>query len=620
MKAKEIVNDIKNISGLTIGGGIGITGLLIVRVSSDYEISQLITAGFSLSIVATAGGYLILRNSEFVRSGLTRLGLSFTGWLPKYAEDKPDWGELMAETYHPTRYKFDLPIGVDPDTGQLVEVAMANSESHLLFSGITGTGKSMLVNQAVLGAAMTGNYQVVIVSLSGKDYSLVKNMKNVHLYTMDESDIDDTSELMAAFSRMLLQSVSDTNGEIMARQKLMRRKGLRDLRKYRADYRPPAILLVLEELTNAINMAGYGDTTANRRKSKYMLLDGLKMLINYGRSSMVHVAAVGQRPAGIIPPTMRKQTLNIVTRVADANESNIATGRSKLGAESLRVFDPSTNTPGQALVVGSTTNLTVDIPYSPDDLIEQLAQCHDDAVKNAGPPIWLTAYKDQQKQRRFDEIKLRIPRLNRADPAPEPVDTPTPVTTVTTVTTSPVGGTIEPSTSGKPPVTQVVTPKPVTPTAAQLANLLAAHHPQLQLTDPPTKNQWLALGLFTTIGAPYTVSGPAVFNGSHGSYTEAHQAAEKFVTSLKSNLYLAPLQKSLKSILAFYANGYGLINAPDSLPKLRWVALGLCIHAGMSQNATITAVFGNKNGRYVAFFKQAGEFGQLYKIAQNAAE
>ena len=604
--------------------GMANTTLLMAQVGDDFDPGELISAGFGSAFLMVFGGYAIFTNRVGLKEKLVTYGFDIKSFLTwSTADQEVDWAELFSKTYKPGRRKYDLPIGVG-ESGKLIEIPMRNSEAHLIFSGITGTGKSVLVNQFVLAAAMSGLYQVVIVSLSKKDYQLIEHMRNVHIFSFDGRNFETDGERYRAYSDLLLATLEDFNGEVVRRQEIVTRYQKRDLRQVRADQRPPAVLLVLEEFTNALEFAGFGLPRAKKSAAKGALIDALQIGINFGRSSMMHLAIVGQRPSGVIPSGVRKQSVNVTTRVADVAEAALATGRKKSGAERLRVFNSHTGEPGQALVVGSLTNEVVEIPYSPDELISKLSRTYEDKenIRFAGQPTWMSVYENPDLQKVTVTVPLSSPTdTDDADQARAPAAT----RGVTAITSTTGSGPVPSPTHAGSRASQVVTPpkQPMLTTDA-VVQIFTKQHGQLPLkiekSDPPTLEQFIAMGLFAAAGLPYKqLAGPAIFNGSHGNHFDSARYSHALVARLAETFDTESIQNELRHLTKFYYRGFQLLETPDALSISRWVGLGLCVHSQLTQNKSVRAIFGAKNGRYVGYFKKAQEFHKLYELAQLTA-
>jgi hypothetical protein len=601
--------------------GMANTTLLMAQVGDDFDPGELVSAGFGSAFLMVFGGYAIFTNRAGLKEKLVTYGFDIKSFLTwSTADQEVDWAELFSKTYKPGRRKYDLPIGIS-ESGELIEIPMRNSEAHLIFSGITGTGKSVLVNQFVLAAAMSGLYQVVIVSLSKKDYQLIEHMQNVHIFSFDGQKFETDGERYRAYSDLLLTTLKDFNAEVVCRQEIVTRYQKRDLHEVRADQRPPAVLLVLEEFTNALEFAGFGLPRAKKSAAKGALIDALQIGINFGRSSMMHLAIIGQRPSGVIPGGVRKQSVNVTTRVADVTEAALATGRKKSGAEQLRVFNSQTGVPGQALVVGSLTNKIVEIPYSPDEIISKLSRTHEDKenIRFAGQPTWMSVYESPDHR----EVTVTVPLSSATDT--NTAQAQADVKEGTAITNTTESGPIPSPTTVGSRSSQVVTPpkRPMLTTDA-VVQIFTKQHGQLSLemvkNTPPTLEQFIALGLFSVAGLPYKqLAGPAIFNGSHEKYFDSAHYTHALITRLGKIFDTEIIQNELRHLTKFYYRGFQLLETPDSLSVSRWVGLGLCVHSQMTQNKSLRAIFGAKNGRYASYFKKAQEFHKLYELAQLTA-
>ncbi|MEM9773171.1 MAG: hypothetical protein AAF902_01230 [Chloroflexota bacterium] len=604
--------------------GLGVTSFLVAKLGDDYDAAELAIAGFGLSVIGWFGGYVVLRDTDKTRSILVSKGIDFRAWLFSNSDDTyPDWFDQIKKTYKPGRRKYALPVGVDPDTGKIVEIQMKNAEVHQIYQGRSGNGKSFLVRQNIIAAAMSGRYQVTICALSGKDYRSIEPMKNLHLFSFNSRKYGrEADERVKAFVDHLLQILKDFNAEIIRRQEMVERYGVTDLNDVRADQRPPALMLILEEFTNALEQASTGRAKkADGAAIRDEILSQVQMIMNYGRSSMCFLLLVAQRPSGVIPPGIVKQAVNIVTRVGGPREASTVTGVAQSGAEHLRVFDEESDELSQALIVSSRQKRIVDVPYTPLDALTALAMTYENEVRFTSDPQWVSFYKRSQNR----QITLA---LSPNVPTHAPVRESKRNKTVTRVTVPAESGSIRAQTVRKVEKIESVTPtqnlKPALPLASWLT-YFERTYPQINWPENsphPSKHQWVALSLFAAAKADYMqISGPAVFNGSHGDHRDSWATVLKYRHSLTAKVDLSQLKRELDQVIAFYYEGYPIVKGflPENaaLTMERFIALGLCIHAGLSKNKTVLGVFGNKKGTYMSYHSHAENMMRLYAASKN---
>lgn len=503
--------------------------LLVIRLERTWDIEELALMGCGGLVVAVGVGYVVIRGGRALARELHRRGFnvqSLLDWLGSRPQDEPDvkfdWLSAVTSAYGPGRRKLALPIGFSP-RGAMVEIPMEGSESHPLFSGITGTGKSVLVNQVVIAAAMSGLYQVVIAAMTGKDYQIVAGMKNVHLVSYAEG-VADPKEALAKFAAELPKVVDSVNGEVTRRSRLMSEYQVRQLSDIRADMRPRSVLFLIEEFTNGIEQikATQGSRVAMEFLGQVMIA------VQYARSANVHIGLIGQRPTAQIPQNIRQQMVKVSMRVANEQEAYWATGVKNSGAETLQVIEPRAGITGEAVVVGALSGCQrVIIPLTSDDVLRQAAQFHEAETPFCGEPGWLYGYKPNPVQAvtrpRSDVVRMENRVVTNA------------------VTTRPKAGLV----TALSPVTNGTNDR--------------SHHETNGVLSPVTKTAVTKLIL-----TPQLVG---------------HWAGALFDKQ-------AALQAT-----------------SDEFTRDRCIAVALCLFAGMSQNATLRAVFNGKNTRYVNYVK-----------------
>ena len=174
------------------------------------------------------------------------------------------------------------------------------------------------------------------------------------------------------------------------------------------------------------------------------------------------------------------------------------------------------------------------------------------------------------------------------------------------------------STSEESKIFEPVTPAKPFLTTNAVIQIFTRHYEQLQAKNPapPTLEQFLALGLFAAAGLPYQkLAGPAIFNGIHGDHYASAHYSHKVIGMLADKFDTKTLQTQLRYLTKFFYQGFPLLDAPQALSISRWVGLGLCVHSDLAQNKAVKAIFGAKNGRYVAYFKKAQAFYKLYELS-----
>jgi hypothetical protein len=284
--------------------------------------------------------------------------------------------------YKSGRRKYALPVGVD-ENGKLVEVPMRGSDCHLFVQGVTGFGKSVLMNQILIPAGLSGLYQISIIGRTMKDYKLMLGMNNVHSVRHQGNPDEYGNKLILA-----LQSVYE---EIVKRQSFLESKGKREMADVRADQRPQSILVVVDEFTNA----AISLVDLNGRKAAAPLFGAATMIANEGRSVNIHLLLVGQRATSIIPLSLRSQMVNITYKTKNAEESKWATGSTGAGAENLIAGDPKKGEMSQILISGGRNNKLAFVPITSDQMLADAAKQDESAIGEE--PHWLAGYQSPNR-------------------------------------------------------------------------------------------------------------------------------------------------------------------------------------------------------------------------------
>lgn len=477
-------------------------GLVAIKLSQSYYLDEIVAMLAAGTAVLLAGGWVVFRAAQ--AQPWDGWGWHFPRLFAHQESQQPeavqhDWLGLIETAHKPGRRSPALPIGFD-DEG-LVEIPMKNAEAHLFISGITGTGKSVLINQMIIAAAASGRYQVVIVSLSGKDYQIVKPMKNVHLLDYG-SRSSSPAQAMDDFANDLPLIMASFNREVVARQQQATQYGVREYGQIRADVRRPSILFVIEEFTNAAEQV----QAAGGKKALAELFGQTTVAVQYGRSSNMHLVLLGQRPTAQVPNNIKKQMVMVSLRVADGREAAWATGLSDSGAENLRVADPKNGIEGEAFVAGAYTRGIVSVPLTDDETLKKAATMHEGGVRFLGHPSWLHGWQDGQASPPRDmSTVLAVPTPYTQNP-PERID-PKPAKNGV--------GTGQVSTAPKRHIKMLDAT-----TVATFAKRLYKQHPDFaELTDAYTRERTVAILLCQHGGLSENEIMLGVF-GNRGRYRE----------------------------------------------------------------------------------------------------
>ena len=170
----------------TIGGG----AIGLYRLNQLFDTHEIIAMGAAVIAVSACGRFALVKLRKAARGSDTPVR-DFIDMVRRIFTNSPQavevsgWVEQMAAKYRPGRSSCALPVGVN-ENGAIQEVGMVGAESHLMVQGVTGTGKTVLINQIICGAALSGNYQVVLVGDSLTDHVEVEKMNNVYTVEIGE--------------------------------------------------------------------------------------------------------------------------------------------------------------------------------------------------------------------------------------------------------------------------------------------------------------------------------------------------------------------------------------------------------------------------------------------------
>lgn len=309
---------------------------------------------------------------------------------PKYVQGG-EWLKILSDNYNPRKRRLQVPIGFDND-GDPVELSMRGSESHLSIIGMTGTGKSVLVNQFLVAATMTGNYQVVVVTRTKKDYTRIESMPNIHI--LDYGSGYSAAESRQVYAKELPIIFNSVLEEMVRRQNYLQKKGVGSVyaKQLRPDERPHNMIVVFEEFINAVEMIGL----LNGQQEKNRFLAQVQVGVQEFRAVGMKLVLVGQKASGAIPQGILQQMTAVTLRVGSSQESFWATGRKKIGAESLRVIDDEDNpkVSSEILLTGTKSGTRrCNMALTSVDTIEKAVEMFRDEIRTYPAPTWLHDYE-----------------------------------------------------------------------------------------------------------------------------------------------------------------------------------------------------------------------------------
>ena len=375
----------KQVSNLTVAGTVVAVGgsLIALRLADNFFWHQIVLMCGGTLVGTGAAGYALYKvGSGQMGQLLDRLRRQ--GAVVETAGTGNEWLDMLENDYRAGSKKVSIPIG-QKDDGSWATVEMVDMDCHLLTTASSGMGKSVLINQLLIPAARTGNYQVVIVSLSNKDYTLLEPMRNVHIFSYAEN-VEDPLEAISAFARSLFETLPAFKAEVVRRQRFLSEHGLRSMEDAPANIRLPKILFVVEEFTNALLQIEDDENLGSDGRKR--LVREIRQIIQFGRSSGCHLMLIGQRATGSISNNIKMQMVPITLRASSASEAYLATGRPQTGAENLKVFNRRTKERGELFSASSRGMGKYLVAFTPDEILEEAVELSAGAPF-AGDPTWM---------------------------------------------------------------------------------------------------------------------------------------------------------------------------------------------------------------------------------------
>lgn len=199
-------------------------------------------------------------------------------------------------------------LGLCDDGAPLLLRLPSPDVAHVLISGTTGSGKTVLCQAMILSLAMTHRRsQLQFVLVDPKGAALAPFAALPHLMRPV------TSDAMKAASAL----------EELVR--LMEARGLSREKRVEHGSVEPRIVVVLDELADLMQVAGKA------------IADPLTRLVQRGREAGIHVIASTQKPSSqVIGPLIRANfPMRLVGKVVSPEDARVAAGIGGTGAEKL---------------------------------------------------------------------------------------------------------------------------------------------------------------------------------------------------------------------------------------------------------------------------------------------
>ncbi len=191
-------------------------------------------------------------------------------------------------------------LGLDEDGAPLLIRLPSPDVAHVLVSGMTGSGKTVLLQDLILSLAMTNaprEVVLVLVDPKGSTFSLFDPLPHL--------------------ARPVIMGHEEA---VEALQSLLR------LMERRMEAENPRVVVVIDELADLL-MTG-GDA----------IQEPLTRLLQRGRGVGIHVVAATQKPTASVLGSLVKANfpVRLVGKVSSANDARVASGWSGTGAERLQ--------------------------------------------------------------------------------------------------------------------------------------------------------------------------------------------------------------------------------------------------------------------------------------------
>lgn len=281
---------------------------------------------------------------------------------------RPGLGLVVVMVARPNRRTLTLPEAWklwQPKTGPNTEILIAIQENdnsplylspypqpHTLVAGTTGSGKSVLVQNIILGIAATNSPEeaevVIIDPKQGLDYMGFEKLPHL------------TSEIITS-PEDAISSLTELVGEMERRLQLFRKARVQNIDDYlrKGEGSLPRLWVIHDE---------FGDWTQNKEYS-----DQVTALVNrlgqMARAAGIYLIFAAQRPDNTIFPMILRSNLGnrLILKVDSAGTSEIAVGIKNAGAEKLLGRGHLL-----ALAGASPEPIYAQVPYVDGPVVEQI--------------------------------------------------------------------------------------------------------------------------------------------------------------------------------------------------------------------------------------------------------
>ncbi len=193
-------------------------------------------------------------------------------------------------------------LGLADDGAPLLIRLPSPDVAHVLVAGTTGSGKTALLQTAILSLAMANTPQVlsmVLMDPMGSAFSLFDGLPHL--------------------ARSVIREVEETTEALQSLVRLMERRGTHDSQL------ATHVVVVIDELADLLMVGGKQVQTP------------LTRLLQRGRGAGIHVVAATQKPSSAVLGPLIKANfpVRLVGKVISATDARVASGWSGTGAERL---------------------------------------------------------------------------------------------------------------------------------------------------------------------------------------------------------------------------------------------------------------------------------------------
>ena len=197
-------------------------------------------------------------------------------------------------------------LGLAEDGAPLLIRLPSPDVAHILVTGTTGAGKTMLLQTMILSLAMS-NPVGSLLSANGSRLSMVLIDPKGHALGLFEG--------LPYLARRVIRDVEEMTEALQSLVRLMERR----------NSPAPRVVVVIDELADMLMMGGKA------------VQEPLTRLTQRGREAGIHVVAATQNPTTAVLGSLVKANfpVRLVGRVTSAEEARTASGWSGTGAERL---------------------------------------------------------------------------------------------------------------------------------------------------------------------------------------------------------------------------------------------------------------------------------------------